>query len=251
MQWAVVTGASGGLGEEFARHLASQGANVILVARSHEKLDQLARALEDEFGIATWVLPCDLSDAAARAELIEQLTGAEVHTMVNNAGFGTIGKFADRSSERINEEIAVNIAALTELTHAVLPHLVARGRGAIINVASTAAFQPIPEMAVYAASKAYVLRFTEALWAELRGTEVRAVCICPGPTETQFFAAAGDDNVMTNRRSPSQVVAATFAALANHQPYVVDGRRNWLLAQLNRFAPTRLQLLVAGWIASH
>lgn len=251
MQWAVVTGASGGLGEEFARRLASQGANVMLVARSEEKLAQLARELEQKFGITARAVPCDLSEADSRAPLVEKLSNTEVHTVVNNAGFGTIGKFAELSPTRINQEISLNIAALTELTRAVLPGQIARGRGAVINVASTGAFQPIPKMAVYAASKAYVLRFTSALWAELRGTGVRAVCICPGPTRTQFFAAAGNDSVMTNRREPNQVVDATFAALASNQPYVVDGLRNNLLAQANRFAPTRLQLLIAGWIASH
>lgn len=248
--WAVVTGASGGLGEAFARHLARQGSNVALVARSAEAMQAVAEDLERSNGVATRVLPVDLTDRAARSDLIAELSAMPVHTLVNNAGFGTHGAFTTLGRDRLTREIELNAVALTDLTHALLPGMVDRDRGAIINVASTAAFQPIPEMATYAATKAYVLSFSNALWGELRGTGVRVVCICPGPTDTGFFEAIGNDAVMTNRRTPEQVITATFQALGRRQPYVVDGLLNKTLAQANRFAPTALALRISNWIAT-
>lgn len=249
--WAVVTGASAGLGAAYCRHLASTGSNVVLVARSAEAMTALASELERDHGVATMVLPTDLTDRDARAALVERLDELEVHTLVNNAGFATLGEFAEIERARVSAEVELNVVALTELAHAVVPQMVARGRGAIINVASTAAFQPIPEMATYAATKAYVLNFSNGLWGELRRTGVRVVCICPGPTETGFFSAAGNDDVMSNRRTPEQVVTATFDALARKQPYVVDGPRNKVMAQANRLVPTGLAMRVSNWVATH
>lgn len=248
--WAVVTGASGGLGEAFAHELAGQGSNVVLVARQVDQLERVAADLRQR-GVETMVLPADLTDAAARADLIHALEGLEVHTLVNNAGFGSMGDLAGLDAGRITREVELNVLALTELTRAVLPAMVERDRGAIINVASTAAFQPIPGMTTYAATKAYVLSFSNALWGELRGTGVRVVCICPGPTETGFFDAAGNGNVMKDRRAPGDVVATTFAALRTRQPYAVDGARNRLLAHATRFVPTALAVRLSQWVASH
>lgn len=249
--WAVVTGASAGLGEAFAGHLAKHGSNVALVARRAGEMQNLAAGLERAHGVGTMVLPTDLTDEDARAALIERLDALQVHTLVNNAGFGTHGPLSTLERDRISREVRLNALALTELTHAVLPAMVGRGRGAIVNVASTAAFQPIPEMATYAATKAYVLSLSNALWAELRTTGVRVVCVCPGPTNTSFFENLGNDSVMTNRRTPDQVIAATFRALDRRQPYVVDGWMNKTLAQANRFAPTTLALKLSNWVATH
>lgn len=249
--WAVVTGASSGLGVAYAQHLASQGANVVLVARSEDKLFRVAVDLEREHGVQTLVLPSDLTDPADRFELLGRLDHLEVHTLVNNAGFGSHGELADLERDRVSSEVQLNVAALTELTHAVLPQMLSRDRGAIINVASTAAFQPIPEMATYAATKSYVLSLTQALWAETRRTGVRVVCICPGPTETPFWDNAGASENMTDRRTVEDVVATTFTGLQQRRPYVIDGGRNKLLAHANRFVPTRLSLLLANWVVTH
>lgn len=249
--WAVVTGASGGLGEGYAHELARQGADVVLVARSADKLAAVADELRHSYGVAVDVLPCDLTDADARAQLVAELQGREIHTLVNNAGFASLGRFEELEPDRLSREVELNVTALTQLTRAVVPQMGRRDRGAIINVASTAAFQPIPDMAVYAATKAYVLSLSTALWGEYRGTGVRVVCICPGPTETEFFSNAGNGDVMRRRRTVEQVVDATFTALRRRQPYVVDGLMNTIMARTARFAPTALTVKVSRYIATH
>lgn len=248
--WAVVTGASGGLGEAYARELARQGSNVVLVARSVDKMEVLAAELSTEHRIETMILPCDLSDPTERLALVAKLDAFEIHTLVNNAGFGTMGMLGELERSRIVNEVELNVVALTQLTHAVVPRMVAHGRGDIINVASLAAFQPMPQMATYAATKSYVLNFTSALWGEMEGTGVRVVCICPGPTETSFFDNAGNGEVMKQRRSPEQVVATTFNALRSGKPYVVDGSGNKVLSKLARFVPTAGLVRAAAWVGT-
>ncbi len=250
-QWAVVTGASAGLGAEFARELARQGSHLILVARSADKMTKLAAELKADHGIMVECWPCDLTNRGARAVLVADLRARAIHTLVNNAGFGTLGEFSELPLERISAEMELNVVALTELTHAVLPGMKARGRGAIINIASTAAFQPIPQFATYAATKAYVLRLSVGLWAELKHTDVRVLAVCPGPTETAFFANAGNGDAMANRRSVQQVVATSFAALRRRKPYVVDGVRNTAMAEATRLVPASVATSIAGWIAQH
>ncbi|MDO4784351.1 MAG: SDR family oxidoreductase [Propionibacteriaceae bacterium] len=250
MTWAVVTGASGGLGRAYARYLASCGLSVVLTGRRDAELRALASELTSKWGTTTLVRRYDLAEASDRAALLGDLDGLDVDTLVNNAGFGMLGPVRDADAARLSSMVTLNCVALTELTRAVLPGMVERGSGSIVNVASTAAFQPIPTMAAYAASKAYVLRFTEALWAEVSGTGVRAVAICPGPTDTAFFEAAGNDSVMKKRRTPEQVVQATFAALRANRPAVVDGPANALLAATARFVPTRLGLRIARFVVS-
>ncbi|AQP43687.1 SDR family NAD(P)-dependent oxidoreductase [Tessaracoccus flavus] len=249
--WAVVTGASSGLGVAYAERMAADGANVVLVARSVDKMEKVAASLRAQHGVDTLVLAVDLTDRAARAELVELLKERDVSHLINNAGFGTINSFHEISEERILSELELNVVALTELSRAAVPGMLSRGRGAIINVSSTAAFQAIPEMAVYAAAKAYVLRFTSALWGELKTTGVRALAVCPGPTETEFFANAGRASAMRRRRTPEQVVDATFDALGRHRPFVVDGTINKVLAFTNRLVPVDLQVAVARHVATH
>ncbi len=248
--WAVVTGASGGLGEAYARELARQGSNVVLVARSVDKMEVLAEQLTARHGVETMVLPCDLSDPAARTALIATLDTLEIHTLVNNAGFGTMGMLGELDRGRVVNEAELNVVALTALTHAVVPKMVVRGDGVIINVASLAAFQPMPQMATYAATKSYVLSFTSSLWGEMEGTGVRVVCICPGPTDTSFFHNAGNGDVMKQRRRPEQVVSTTFDALRAGKPYVVDGLGNKVLSKLSRFVPTALLVRAAAWVGT-
>ena len=248
--WAVVTGASGGLGAGFARELARQGANLILVARSADKLETLAAELRTAHQIQVETWPCDLTNRGARAVLAADLASREIHTLVNNAGFGSIGDFTDLPPERIAAEVELNVVALTELARVALPGMKQRGRGAVINIASTGAFQPIPGFSTYAATKAYVLRLSIGLWTELHDSGVRVLAVCPGPTETGFFTAAGNDQVMRQRRSVEQVVNSAFRALRRHRPYVVDGVGNTILAEATRLMPTRWTSKVAGWVAS-
>lgn len=250
MTWAVVTGASGGLGRAYARYLASCGLSVVLTGRREAELRSLASELRQLWAATTLVRRCDLADPCDRAALLGELNDLEVDTLVNNAGFGMIGAVAESDAKRLSDMVMLNCVALTDLTRAVLPGMVRRGRGSIVNVASTAAFQPIPTMAAYAASKAYVLRFTEGLWAEVAGTGVRTVAICPGPTDTAFFEAAGNDAVMSKRRTPEQVVQTTFSALRANRPAVIDGPANTLLAVASRFVPTRMALRIASLAVS-
>ncbi|MBB1572275.1 MAG: SDR family oxidoreductase [Propionibacterium sp.] len=249
--WAVVTGASGGLGAGFAKELARQGADLILVARSADKLETLADELRARYRIQVETWPCDLVNRGARAVLAADLASREIHTLVNNAGFGSIGDFTDLPQERISAEVELNVVALTDLTRTVLPGMKQRDRGAVINIASTAAFQPIPGFTTYAATKSYVLRLSIGLWAELHDTGVRVLAVCPGPTDTGFFSAAGNDQVMGHRRSVEQVVATSFKALRRHRPYVVDGVGNTIMAEATRLVPATWVSQMAGWIASH
>jgi short-subunit dehydrogenase len=237
--WALVTGASSGIGELFARSLAERGANVVLVARSHDKLEALAQELRGRFGVSAEVLPCDLSDPGAGTALAAALAerGLQIDVLVNSAGFGLFAPLHEVDPARVAQEVQLNVAALTELTCAVLPGMRARDRGAIINVASTAAFQPLPYMAVYGATKAYVLSFTEALWAETRGTGVRVTALCPGATDTAFFDTASDNASLGRRMAPEQVVAAAFRALERRRCSVIPGLANRLLAGSPRLFP--------------
>ena len=164
--WAVVTGASSGLGEAYAEHVASLGTNVLLSARRSDKLEEVASGLRERFNVDTETVAADLGDRDQRGLLIEAMRGRDLAYLINNAGFGTLGEFAGADPERMVDELNLNVLALTDLSRAAVPGMIERGRGAIINVASSAAFQPMPTMAVYAASKAYVLRFTTALWDE-------------------------------------------------------------------------------------
>ena len=236
---ALVTGASSGLGEVFARELVKRGANVVLVARSQDKLEALAQELRGGFQVSVEVLACDLSEPGAGTGLAARMRerGVQVDVLVNNAGFGLFGLLHEADPARVAQEVQLNVAALTELTCAVLPGMRARDRGAIVNVASTAAFQPLPYMAVYGATKAYVLSFTEALWAETRGTAVRVTALCPGATDTAFFDTASDNASVGTRMSPEQVVAAAFRALERRRCSVVPGLTNRLLAGSTRLLP--------------
>jgi short-subunit dehydrogenase len=236
---ALVTGASSVIGEVFARELVARGANLVLVARSQDKLEGLAEELRDRSGASIDVLACDLSEPGAGAALAKRLAerGTRIDVLVNNAGFGLFGQLHEADPARTSQQVRLNVAALTELTCALLPQMRARDRGAIVNVASTAALQPLPYMAVYAATKAYVLSFTEALWGETRGTRVRVTALCPGATDTAFFHTASNHASIGHRMAPEHVVAAAFSALERRRCSVIPGLRNRLLAGSTRLAP--------------
>lgn len=241
-QTALVTGASSGIGAEFARQLAARGADVVLVARRTERLEEVAEQLRTTFGVAASTISADLTLPGASAALADQVAarGLEVDVLVNNAGFATHGAFVDEDPARVHDEMALNVVTVVELTRQVLPGMVQRRRGAVVNVASTGAFQPVPTMAVYGATKAFVLSFTEALWGELEGTGVRALALCPGATETEFFDVAGADAQVGATRQPvEEVVREALEALGKGRPSLVTGARNAMGARLPRFLSRR------------
>jgi len=245
---ALITGASSGVGTAFAHELAAQGADLILVARNADRLRALAAEITATHRVRVDVLPTDLSRAGAGEDIAAQIAtlGRSVDVLVNNAGFATHGDVEHADPARLLEQIQLNCAAVVDLTTRFLPAMTARRHGAIVNVASTAAFQPIAHMAVYAASKAFVLSFTEALWGEARPRGVDVIAICPGATETAFFEVVGAEEAsFGKRRTPEQVVATTLRGLTRGRPSVVDGRANTMVANGQRFLPHRAVLRLA------
>lgn len=253
---ALVTGASSGIGEQFARDLAAAGVDLVLTARSTQRLETLAgelRAAHPERTVT--VLAADLARPDAPAALVDEVrrAGLNIDLLVNNAGFGSHEPVVDSDPARMADQIQVNCTALVVLTTHLLPGMVARGRGGVLNVASTAAFQPVATMAVYAATKAFVLSFTEALWAETRTSGVRVLALCPGATSTAFFAAAGKEFLTRGRQSTDQVVVAGLQAfLERRGPTVVSGTRNRLVSTGYRFVPRAVMAAVsARTVRSH
>jgi hypothetical protein len=245
---ALITGASAGLGVEFARQLSSRGQALVLAARRKERLETLASELGNARAVEV-----DLSNADAAGRLMKDVgaAGEEVELLVNNAGFGLIGRFAELDLKRQREMIDLNVGALTELCRAVAPGMIKRKAGGIINVASTAAFQPGPKMAVYFATKAYVLSFTEALHEELMPHGIKVSCLCPGPTRTEFGEVAGfRGNGLFERvamESPD-VVRAGLKGLDRNHAVVVPGLPNKITAASSRFAPRPWVRKIAGAI---
>ena len=229
----LITGASSGIGEEFAYRYAAQKHDLILVARTESKLETLAKKLRTEYGVTVTVFPCDL--AAPHA-------GLEVDVLVNNAGFGTQRDVADDDPDRLEQEVRLNCLAVVGLTARYLPAMRERRSGTIINIASAAAFQPMPHMAVYAATKAFVLSFTEALWAETRKDGIRVLAVCPGSTDTPFFDS-GEGVVVGKLRSTRQLLDNTMRALKTNKPSFVDGLGNAIVARFAvRIVPKRIIL---------
>ena len=243
----LITGASAGLGAEFARQCRKRGETVVLVARRAERLEELRRTLGD----SVFVHAADLSRPDRIEALFEwlQAEGLELETLINNAGFGATGAFADTPRERLLEMIDLNVRSLTDLCRLVLPSMIERKRGGILNVASTAAFQAGPYAAVYYATKAYVLSLTEALHHEAKGSGVRVSALCPGPTATEFFEVAGSPNSKLARVAvrPEGVVAAGLKGLDRNSPIVIPGAANKVGAFGTRFMPrSALRRIVAS-----
>ena len=242
---ALVTGASSGIGEQFARALARRGYELVLVARRGERLSELA----DELPVQAHVVSCDLStDAPALAGKVAEL-GVGVDLLVNNAGFGVYGRFLDTHPERDAAQVRLNCEAVVTLTHAFLPAMVERRRGGVIVVASTAGMQPIPYQAVYAATKAFALSFTEALHTELRGTGVRMLAVNPGPVPTEWQAVAGYDQAEGSGFVPGevpaqQVVEEALAAYDAGRRSIVPGRLMRMLMRGTRLGPRGAQLRI-------
>ena len=247
---ALITGASSGLGAEYATQFAARGADVVLVARREDRLRELADRLARDHGVRATPIALDLTrpDAAVvlRRELDER--GIRVQSLVNNAGFGMKGSFAQADAARIGEMVQVNVSALVAITREVLPEMVADGCGALIGIASTGAYQPCPNMAVYGATKAFVLSFTEALAYETKGSGLGVIAMSPGATRTEFFDVTGADAAVGRFKTPAQVVALTLRKLDRDDvpPSVVSGRANALSAWAAGVMPRRLTLAVSG-----
>jgi uncharacterized protein len=245
---ALITGSSGGIGEEFALQLARRGVNLVLVARRADKLAELRGQLLERYpDLEVDVVAADLSHPGSAADLASKVRdlGRRIDILVNNAGVGLHGDFADQEAAANAAQIQLNCVTLVELTGLFLPAMTKAGHGLVLNVASTAAFQPTPGMAVYGATKAFVLSFTEALWKETGGSGVRVLALCPGATQTEFFARTGEEFLTSGRQTSKQVVDTAMAALDKSSPTVVSGFKNALLATGYRFTPRRLMLEVS------
>jgi uncharacterized protein len=243
--WVLITGASSGIGAELARVFAREGRDVVLVARSRDPLETLARELSERHGVQTRAVTADLAAPGAAKALHEAVTGQGlvIETLVNNAGFGLHGDFVSLDPERQTQMVQLNVVALTELCRLFAPAMVRHEAGGILNVASTAAFQPGPLMAVYCATKAYVLSFSEALANELRPSGVTVTCLCPGPTATAFAAAAGASSSRLFRATAPmaslKVAEAGRAALKRGADLEVPGLGNRVLAASIRLVTIR------------
>jgi len=246
-RWALITGASSGIGAEFARRLASRGMHLILTARRKTMLESLADELHTRHGTKTEIIVGDLSDPGEPQRLFEaiQSKGIAVELLVNNAGFGWVGTITECDPARMQEMMRLNNQALVDLSYRFLPAMLERGHGGIINVSSVAAFQPVAYMPVYAASKAFVLHFSEALWAESRDRGVTVTALCPGTTQTDFFDVANVPGWLKKHRSSTveQVVRAALKGLERRRQVVVPGWRNRMMAFLVRIARRKMVVL--------
>src|SRR5882672_10398901 len=249
MNTTLITGASSGIGEAFARKLAARGHNLLLVARSEDKLITLCNELGRARSIRAQYVAIDLTEPEAPARLFEETKtrDLQIDFLINNAGFGSLGDFAKLDLAHELKMIDLNVRALVELTHRFLAPMRERKGGAIINVASTAAFQPVPFMATYAATKAFVLSFSEALWEENRQYGIKVMALCPGVTDTNFFEAArGHKPPARVSQTPEEVVDAALRGLARGKSHVISGWTNFLMTQSERLAPRSLITRVAG-----
>lgn len=252
---ALITGASGGIGYELAKLFAKDHYNLVLVARSSDKLNQVASQLRQQFGLNVEAMALDLAQDQSVKMLFEHLKGEklEVDVLVNNAGFGVFGEFAEMPEEEILGQVQLNVVALTHLTRLFLPAMIERRQGKIMNVASTAAFQPGPLMAVYYATKAYVLSFSEALANEVAGTGVVVSCFCPGATDTGFQKRAGIENSRLFKKIGAMNVETVardgYRGLMAGKTLVISGTRNWLVAESVRFAPRKWVTAMSRWVA--
>ncbi len=247
-RWAVVTGASSGLGRGIAARLADRGMSLVLTGRNEARLEEVGNAIRSAAPRVRRV--GDLSSPSGVSALLDHVGDRPIEVLVNNAGFGSDGSFAEADADRERDEVAVDVAAVTTLARAFLPGMVARRSGGILNVASTIAFQPAPYQAVYAASKAFVLSFSQALWAEARAAGVAVTALCPGPTRTGFVEALGADvgHTVIYRRlaDPKPVIEAGLRGLDKGRAVVIPGWRNKLIAASGRFMPREWLALVSA-----
>ena len=252
--WALVTGASKGIGEAISVELARRGWNLLLTARSEGLLLEMQQTLIGTYNVQVVVHPCDLTNRNERREFVQWVTGhGQLSALVNNAGFGSTGRFEKLSIDREIQQIELNVVALVELTHRLLPIIQSQPEGYILNIASTAGFQPGPYMAVYYATKAFVLHFSEALSVELSDGNVSVTAHCPGATESEFAKVAGNDKTVLfskiNHVMSREVVAKhAVDSMLNRKVVSIAGFRNWFFAFSVRFNPRWMIRRLAGWI---
>ncbi|GCE12860.1 SDR family NAD(P)-dependent oxidoreductase [Tengunoibacter tsumagoiensis] len=245
----LITGASSGIGEAFARELAQRKMNIILVARSEQKLQNMAANLMTKFRINADIIIADLTQEGSAQRIYNEIKRRHlsIDLLINNAGFGTYGPFEAIPAERKHAEVMLNVVSLVDMTHTFLPELLER-RGGIINLASIASFTPMPYMSVYAATKAFILSFSEALWGEYHHRGLRILALCPSATETSFFddlnqsASTKEPAIFSQKRRPEQVVATALRALEQGKCYTVDGGSNYIVTQLYRFFPRSMTI---------
>jgi uncharacterized protein len=242
-RWALVTGASSGIGAEFAARLAGRGMHLVLAARRADRMNELAESLETKHGTKCHIVAIDLSTSDAGLKLVDEIDklGVDIELLINNAGVGLIGEVSTTEPVDIQRMLNLNVNTLTDLTYRVLPGMLERGHGAIINVSSVAAFQPVAFMGSYAASKSYVLHFSEALWAETRSRGVTVLALCPGVTETEFFEVAGAPGWLKKHSSqtPAKVVRKALSALEKRRQFVVTSWKDYIMTILVRLATRR------------
>jgi len=254
MPTTLITGASGGIGYELAKLFARNHHNLVLVARSADKLGQVGTELKT-YGVTIKTIALDLAAPHAPKFLFDQLQsdGTTIGILVNNAGYGTFGDFAQMPEEEIRGQIDLNITALTQLTRLFLPAMIARHSGRIMNVASTAGFQPGPLMAVYYATKAFVISFSEAIANELQKSGVIVTCFCPGATHTGFAARAGTEKSRLFKQlgamSAEKVALDGYRAVMEGRTLAISGTHNWLVAQSTRFVPRKMVTAISRWVA--
>ncbi|MBS9768452.1 MAG: SDR family oxidoreductase [Flavobacteriaceae bacterium] len=246
MKTTLITGASNGIGEEFAKIFAENGYNLVLVARNEEKLHRIAQNLASQYAIKTTILIQDLSKPNVASEIYNKIKEKEIviDTLINNAGFGDFADFVDEDLKIVTEMINLNVATLTELTSLFVKDMKERNNGKILNIASIAGFQPLPKFAVYAGTKAYVLHFTEALHYELKDTNVTVSVLCPGATATAFAERANANklNFFKNSMSAKKVAKIGYEGLMNNKMTIIPSLKNKLLS-LSRTIPSRRLLL--------
>lgn len=246
---ALITGASAGIGAAFARELAKRGMSLILVARNEAALNSLAGEMSSPSGSSVHVIVADLSRPEAASEIAKKVSelGLQVDLLINNAGFMTHGPFETIDAQLEQNEIMVNVTSLVGLTHAFLPGMLERRDGGVINVASVAGFQPVPYLATYSATKAFVISFTVALWDECRDRNVCVMALCPGTTSTELFVrAAAPEASLGAPRKPQQVVATALGGLEKRRSLITDGLKNTLLSHGPRLIPKWFAAQCAG-----
>lgn len=242
-RWALITGASSGIGAEFASQLAGRGMHLILAARRKEKMNELATDLNTRHGTRCHIVVVDLSEPDSGRRLYEEIRrlGVQIELLVNNAGVGLIGEIETTTPETVRKMLNLNLLTLTDLTYRILPGMLHQGHGAIINLSSQVAFQPVAFMAAYSASKSFILHFSEALWAESRSRGVTVLALCPGVTRTEFFDLAGAPGWLEKHTSQSamKVVKTALRAMEKRRQYIVPGWKNYLVTILVRLMTRR------------
>jgi short-subunit dehydrogenase len=247
-KWALVTGASSGIGWALAEQLAAKGANLVLTARRADRLKQLADDVTTRYKVETQIFAADLARPQAPGEIfrfVEQKR-LPIELLINNAGFGAYGEFHKVDAQRLLDMVQVNVAAVVHLTHLFLPAMVVRHSGYVLIVASTAAFQPVPYISTYAATKGFDLLFAEGIAEEARRYSVHVCALCPGPTASEFNEVAGLPRLGGPQESNDKVARVGLEALAAGKPRVISGARNWLSVEAQRLAPRRLVTRVAA-----